>query len=86
MQYLLTLKSIQHSITHLLRSIDGGSPAFQQAQTIYDAALLAVVRRLTPLTESLHPISISLAFTALRCGGLGLRRWADVADAAFVAS
>ena len=42
-----TLKSTQHSITHLLRSIEGGAAAFQQAQTIYDAALLVVVGRLT---------------------------------------
>ena len=85
-QYILILKSLQHSVTHLLRSVGGNAPAFAAVATAYDDALRTAARRWTPLTNSLSEASEALVFAPLRNGGAGLRKWSDIADAATVAS
>ena len=85
-QYILMLRSLQHSVTHLLRSIGGNAPAFAAVAAAYDDALQTAARRWTPLTDSLSDISKALVFAPLRHGGVGLRRWGAIADACTVAS
>ena len=83
-QFALVNKSIQHSITHLLRGIDGGSAEFKDVATKYDGLLLDCVRRWCPFNE-LANRSRLLSFLPLRHGGLGLRSWDHTCDAATVA-
>ena len=71
-QFNLLTKSVQHSLTHLLRSIDGGSALYDAVAKDYDAALLKFVRRSCPFNE-LSEHSRRLGFLPLRLGGLGLR-------------
>ena len=83
-QFVLVNKSIQHSITHLLRGIDGGSAEFSDVATQYDGLMLDCVRRWCPFNE-LTDHSRLLSFLPLRHGGLGLRSWNLTCDAATVA-
>ena len=47
----MILKSVQHSITHLLRSIGGGAEEYAGVALQCDAAILRCVRRWVPFNE-----------------------------------
>ena len=82
-QFALVSKSIQHSVTHLLRSINGGAAEFADVASEYVSILLKCIRRWAPYTERpLRPRR--LAFLPTRLGGLSLHSWRDTADEASV--
>ena len=85
-QYLLVSKSVQHSVTHILRSISGGTDAYAAVAASYDAALLRCARRWSGRTTTFPPASQQLVFSPLRHGGLGFRSWAHTADAAYASA
>ena len=85
-QYILMSKSVQHSVTHLLRSISGGTSAYASIAASYDAALMRCAQRWSGRATTFPVASQQLVFLPLRHGGLGFRSWAHTADAAYVSA
>jgi hypothetical protein len=85
LQHCLVSGSLIHRINHLLRNIPGGERLlFQDVMVQYDAAVLAVPRRLARLGE-MPPLQHKLSSLPAHHGGLGYRTWVLTADAAFLA-
>jgi hypothetical protein len=85
-QHIITCKSTIHRINHLLRNIPGGELDIFGASAIhYDDISLSVVRRICR-SPDLPELAQKIARLPTSSGGLGLRSWKNVADAAFLAA
>jgi hypothetical protein len=85
-QHALTTKGIQHRIGFLFRCVPcGDRETFGPLAARYDRALLAVPQRICHHV-SLSQRAIDIVHLPMYLGGLGYRRWMDVADSAFLAS
>ena len=85
-QHALVTKSLQHRISFLFRCVPcGDRGTFETFANRYDKALRSIPMRICHHLD-LSSTAIQLIHLPPYLGGLGYRRWMDVADAAFLAS
>jgi hypothetical protein len=85
LQHCLSVGSLIHRISHLLRNIPGGNRVlYQEVMVRYDTAVIDFARRVARQTM-LPLLAQQLAALPACHGGLGYRTWSMTADAAFLA-
>jgi len=85
-QHTLITKSVQHRMGYLLRCIPCGDRAtFAPLAARYDKCILSVPQRICHHVR-LTQRAVDIAYLPMYLGGLGYRRWLDLADPSYLAS
>ena len=85
-QHVIIARSIQHQLNYIFRCTPCGDIAFADLAGRYDKLITSTIARCPHHYTFISDLSSAITFLPLSKGGIGLRKWFDTADSAYLAS